>query len=150
MKEKGAKILAVIDTNVFVSALLSRNGTSNPAIILNKIYEGLIQPVYNEEIIAEYREVLSRPKFSIITPAEIELLIASIITMGINTNRIPITDEEFNDPDDVVFYEVKMSVEEAYLVTGNIKHFPYKPFIVTPAQMVEIIANIEGLSEWNH
>ena len=28
--------------------------------------------------------------------------------------------------------------EEAYLVTGNIKHFPDKPFIVTPRQMLDI------------
>lgn len=32
-----------------------------------------------------------------------------------------------------------MSVEDAYLVTGNIKHFPKKPFVVTPSQMVEIL-----------
>lgn len=28
--------------------------------------------------------------------------------------------------------------EEAYLVTGNIKHFPDEPFIVTPRQMLDI------------
>ena len=43
------------------------------------------------------------------------------------------------DPNDIVFYEVKMSKEETYLVTGNIKHFPKKPFVVTPREMVEII-----------
>jgi hypothetical protein len=29
--------------------------------------------------------------------------------------------------------------EAAYLVTGNIKHFPEKPFIVTPREMLDII-----------
>ena len=29
--------------------------------------------------------------------------------------------------------------EDAYLVTGNTKHFPVKPFIVTPRQLLNII-----------
>ena len=28
---------------------------------------------------------------------------------------------------------------DAYLVTGNIKHFPAKPYVVTPRQMLDII-----------
>jgi len=39
----------------------------------------------------------------------------------------------------MVFYEVAMSKENAYLVTGNMKHFPNKPIVVTPAEMVEIL-----------
>lgn len=48
----------------------------------------------------------------------------------------------FPDPKDRVFYEVVMeerNEEDAYLVTGNIKHFPEKPYIVTPRQMMDII-----------
>ncbi len=52
------------------------------------------------------------------------------------------------DPKDRVFYEVVMAerkTEDAYLVTGNIKHFPTKPYVVTPRQMMDIIIeNIEG------
>lgn len=47
------------------------------------------------------------------------------------------------DPKDRVFYEVVMEErkeEDAYLVTGNIRHFPQKPFIVTPRQLIDIIA----------
>lgn len=46
------------------------------------------------------------------------------------------------DPKDRVFYEVvmeKRKSEDAYLVTGNIKHFPIKPYVVTPRQMMDII-----------
>lgn len=32
-----------------------------------------------------------------------------------------------------------LSKEDSFLVTGNLKHFPKKPFIVSPAEMVEII-----------
>ena len=34
---------------------------------------------------------------------------------------------------------VSVSAEDSYLVTGNIKHFPVKPFVVTPAEMVRIL-----------
>ena len=46
------------------------------------------------------------------------------------------------DPDDAIFYEVVMEAREttdAYLVTGNIKHFPVKPYVVTPKEMLEIL-----------
>ena len=57
------KIYAVIDTNVIVSALFSISGQSNPATIIRKVVDGTITPIYNEEILAEYKEVLGRDKF---------------------------------------------------------------------------------------
>lgn len=43
----------------------------------------------------------------------------------------------------VVFYAVTLSAQdnETFLVTGNGKHFPKKPFVVTPAELVEIMQN---------
>ena len=45
------------------------------------------------------------------------------------------------DTDDLIFYEVAMEKREddAYLVTGNQKHYPIRDFIVTPAEMLEIL-----------
>ena len=40
--------------------------------------------------------------------------------------------------------EVALSKEDSFLVTDNIKHFPKKPFIVTPAEMLTIIAEMEA------
>ncbi len=57
---------------------------------------------------------------------------------GIRGERVP-SAEKFPDPKDIVFYEVAMSKEDAYLVTGNKKHFPDTPIVVTPAEMVEIL-----------
>ena len=67
----------------------------------------------------------------------------TIVTNGVRGERI-LSDEYFPDPKDVVFYEVAMSKEDAYLVTGNIKHFPKKPIAVTPAEMLEILQR-EGI-----
>lgn len=56
-----------------------------------------------------------------------------------NLDRVPVTGIDFPDPKDIVFYEIAISKENAYLVTGNIKHFPVRSFIVSPAEMVEIL-----------
>lgn len=132
------KIYAVIDTNVLVSALFSRDGSSNPAKVIEAVLRGVITPLYNSEIIEEYYDVLSRDKFKF--PKEwIDSLLSVITEYGAEPTRVMTSDESFVDTDDVVFYEVAMGVEGSYLVTGNIKHFPRRPFVVTPTQMVEIL-----------
>ena len=54
---------------------------------------------------------------------------------------IPLYNQEILDMDDLVFYEVVIEKREddAYLITGNIRHFPKRDFIVTPAEMIAII-----------
>lgn len=132
------KIFAVIDTNVIVSALLSSNLESNPVKVFRAIVQERIVPLYNDEILEEYKSVLSRPKFNL-NLSLIETIIKAIITDGLNIDRTPAADIEFPDPKDIVFYEVALSVEDSYLITGNIRHFPVKPFVVTPAEMVRIL-----------
>ena len=134
-----SKLYAVIDTNVIVSSLFSLDGTSCPAIVIRAILTGTITPLYNDEILQEYREVLSRPKFPF-TSLQIEAIIGAFRDFGRDTNRVKVMEEIFPDSDDVVFYEVKMSVDDAYLVTGDIRHFPQKPFVVTPTEMAKILA----------
>lgn len=132
------KYYAVLDTNVLVSSLLCRN--SVPEQILSEALIGCITPLYNEEILNEYGDVLSRPKFNFAEDI-IESLLSQIVSRGIKIDPEK-TDEFFPDPDDAVFYEIVMSAkdyENAYLVTGNIKHFPVKPFVVTPREMLDII-----------
>ena len=55
------KYYAVIDTNVIVSALLKWN--SVPGVVLQAVFNGFVVPVFNDEILNEYRNVLNRPKF---------------------------------------------------------------------------------------
>ena len=131
-------IFAVIDTNVIVSALLSSEGNSNPTVVLRETLRGRITPLYNEEILDEYREVLSRDKFNL-QKQNVDTVINHVKRSGLKLERTKALNEVFPDPKDIVFYEVTLSKDDAYLVTGNIKHFPQKPFVVTPAEMVEIL-----------
>ena len=99
-----------------------------------------ICPLYNSDIIAEYQEVLHRNKFCL-PPEAIDSIINTVLEYGINAERVH-SSEFFPDPKDIVFYEVALSKDDAYLVTGNKKHFPQTPIVVTPAEMMEIIESI--------
>ena len=53
-------IYAVIDTNVFVAALLSRHSNSATVLVVDTLLNHGICPLYNQEIINEYQDVLHR------------------------------------------------------------------------------------------
>lgn len=130
-------IYAVIDTNVIVSAYITKNLQAATSKVWAAVLQGIIIPVYSDEIIDEYTDVLHRKKFDI-PEYLIKWAIDRILMNGIRGERVP-SAEKFPDPKDIVFYEVAMSKEDAYLVTGNKKHFPDNPIVVTPAEMVEIL-----------
>ena len=132
---------AVIDTNVIVSALLTRNVESATVRVVEAFLMDKIIPLYDADIINEYKDVLGRAKFQF-TSRIIDFFINAIIEKGIFAERVS-SGEIFLDPDDAVFYEVALSKEDAYLVTGNTKHFPKTPIVVTPAEMLEIL-NSQG------
>lgn len=136
------KYYAVIDTNVIVSALLSKNEDSATVKTIFKIFDKSIIPVFSKEIIAEYSEVLSRGKFkNKFSTKNVHKTIKMILDNGIELSGIE-TEEKPSDPKDVIFYEVTMDsrqTQDSFLVTGNIKDFPIKPFIVTPKEMMEIL-----------
>lgn len=131
----------VLDTNVLVSALLSKNSKSPPVRILDYLFEGKIIPLYNDEIFFEYENVLRRLKFSF-EEQEIINMLDVIKHLGIKTYRTP-TKDLFQDASDIVFYEIALThrFENAYLVTGNLKHFPQNFFIVSPKDMLSLLDN---------
>lgn len=134
------RIFAVVDTNVLVSALISKSIDSNPMKVFRAIVTEQIVPLYNDndEILQEYQSVLPREKFHL-DKTLIETVLKAIVTDGLCLDRTPAVDVEFPDPKDVVFYEIALSKEDSYLITGNIKHFPIRPFVVTPAEIVRIL-----------
>ena len=137
------KYYAVIDTNVLVSAMLKWN--SVPGNIMELVFSGTIVPLLNEQIVKEYRDVLSRPKFHL-TDMIIGNVINEIDRLGLYLDA-ETTNVILPDPKDTVFYEIvmeKRKTEDAYLVTGNIKHFPSEPFIVTPREMMTMIVNADS------
>ena len=88
-------------------------------------------------MMAEYEEVLSRTHFHI-SPLKRQNLFEYILQKGVAAERVSV-DTLFTDESDRVFYEVALSKEDSFLVTGNLKHFPIDPRVVTPAQMLQIL-----------
>lgn len=132
---------AVIDTNVLVSALLSSKDDAATVQVLAKVIRGEIIPVYSNAITKEYREVLSRKKFGF-SSETIEYLLLAVEKYGILVDPSP-SEIILPDMKDVPFYEVVLEKrnDDAYLVTGNIKHFPKKPYIVTPRELLDRLNN---------
>lgn len=134
------KYYAVIDTNVIVSSVLKKN--SLPGEIIDFVINGEIIPLLNQEILSEYQEVLSRREFGF-SEADVTELIKLIKSKAIYLQRLK-SEEPFKDPDDAVFYEIALYARQftqVYLITGNKKHFPIKPFVVSPREMLDIIAD---------
>ena len=130
---------AVIDTNVLVSSLLSRKADAATVRVVARALEGDIVPVYSTEVMAEYREVLSRPKFRF-PPETVDYLLRAVERFGVLVEPTP-TGTVLPDMSDVPFYEVAMETrsEGSWLVTGNGRHFPNAPFVVTPREMLDIL-----------
>lgn len=132
------KYYAVIDTNVLVSALLKWD--SVPGNVLQFTITGVVTPVLNEDILREYREVLLRKKFHF-PESVVDAILDNLAAQAVFINEEKL-DVNLPDPKDVVFYEVVMEErknQEAFLVTGNLKHFPVERFIVTPRQFLDIL-----------
>ena len=74
----------------------------------------------------------------------IEYLMSAVEKYGILVDPSP-SGITLPDMKDLPFYEVVLEKrnDEAYLVTGNIKHFPAKPFIVTPRELLTILDHKE-------
>ena len=131
---------AVIDTNVLVSAALTKNRDSSvPYMILREIAKKRFVPLIDEAILNEYTDVLNRPRFNFATS-----VIENILnTMLINSLKVSVspTGKILPDMDDVIFYDVAFANQDkgAYLVTGNTKHFPDCEFVVTPRTFMNIV-----------
>lgn len=130
---------AVIDTNVLVSALLSSHDDAATVLVVGKLFSGEVIPLFSNEILGEYNEVLKRAKFHF-SEEIVTKLLQTIEKYGERVVATP-TGELLPDMKDLPFYEVVVEKQEdaAYLVTGNIKHFPKKPFIVTAKEFLDIL-----------
>lgn len=137
-------IYAVIDTNVLVSALITHNSMSATVKVVRLLLDGEFTPLYESSIIEEYQEVLHRSKFKIQSDAA-DALITFIKEHGIETSRTAFK-ESMPDEEDRVFYEVSLSVEDSFLVTGNFKHYPQTPKVISPADFLKVLNTSEGES----
>ena len=134
-------IRAVIDTNVWVSGLLSSRGA--PAQIVDLVLAGRIIPVVASAILDECEDVLLRPELGL-PPGDVRTVLSYLKLPGEHVIHVdPGTpDRVCSDPDDDVFLSVAIAGNADYLVTGNLKHFPRSPWrgvrIVSPTSLLRV------------
>lgn len=141
-------VYAVIDTNVIVSALISKNEKSPVVEIVKRAYAGKFRVLVNNAILAEYGKVLRRPKFGLALQQIVETL-DLLAEIFVNVD-VPMSGTILPDPKDVVFYDVALAHQDkhASLVTGNMKHFPNCFFAVTPREFLDRL-ELEELLDGN-
>lgn len=117
---RAASVRAVLDTNVVVSGFLKAGGS--PARVLALIPAGIVIPVYSDAIVAEYEEVLARPKLAI-DPELAAAFLASIHDEGVRATQLHEQVVRLPDPDDYPFIAAARAAG-CPIVTGNLRHFP--------------------------
>jgi putative PIN family toxin of toxin-antitoxin system len=129
----------VIDTNIVVSAALKPDGLQRTILLL-----AIAKPArlyVSPAILAEYREVLSRPELHIRRGLRHQLLqLIRSHSYSVSPDR---TLQLANDPDDNKFLECADAAGADYLITGNQRHFPQfwkKTKVVTPREFINIVA----------
>lgn len=132
-------ILAVVDTNVLVSAMISPAG--NEALVLLAVNQGLVVPCFSEEILTEYSGVLRRKKFAF--PANlVDALLEMLRQRGRIVRPVPLVPSSV-DPGDDKFIACAKAAGAQFLVTGNKRHFPADlvapTMIVNAAEMLDFI-----------
>ncbi|HBA84793.1 MAG TPA: putative toxin-antitoxin system toxin component, PIN family [Verrucomicrobia bacterium] len=127
----------VVDTNVLVSGLL--RPFSPPGEIVRMISAGELRLCIDGRLIAEYGEVLRRPKFQF-EPALVGDFLDLIVHEGFLVAGTPL-DAKLPDDDDRPFLEVAVASGARGLVTGNLKHFPAHARqgikVLSPTQFLE-------------
>ena len=125
----------VLDTNVLVSALLTPEGP--PASIINALLAGTVELLADNRILFEYEDVLNRRKFGF-EPRDVRSLL-DFLKHECRYVAATTATSSFEDPADLPFYEVALSGNADYLVTGNSKHYPDKDWILSPRQFLHIL-----------
>ncbi|MEO5360906.1 MAG: putative toxin-antitoxin system toxin component, PIN family [Nitrospirota bacterium] len=135
----------VIDTNVLVSAFIKK--PSLPDLIITLIQKRQLQLCLTSEIIAEYEGVLERGKFKQLRnkyDTEIKTLFSSFQRDALWVKPVKPVGIIKHDPADNKFLECALSAQADYVITGNIRHFPFgqfeKTLIVTPQEFINQIA----------
>jgi uncharacterized protein len=129
----------VLDTNIVVSAALKPDGLQRTVFLL-----AITKPArlyISETILAEYREVLARPKMNIRKGLQQQIL------QLIRNHSHPVKPlralQVTSDPDDNKFLECGDAARADYLVTGNQRHFPKfwkKTKVISSREFINIVA----------
>lgn len=130
----------VIDTNVLVSAQIAQHEDSATRQVVKFVFDGYVTPIVTHAILAEYQEVLSRPKFHFRQDV-VNTVVSHFRKYGRFVEPTPYA-KTLPDEKDRAFLEAALALfdDGAVLVTGNKRHFPAADFVLSPSEFITLIA----------
>lgn len=114
----------LLDTNVLVAALRSRNGASNA--IVRRALLGDLPLVVHQKLIYEYRDVLSRPDILAqmgLAWADIEVVLAHLVASADEVAVRYLWRPNLQDEGDNFVLEIAIAAWPCTIVTHNLKDF---------------------------
>ena len=113
-------IRIVSDTNIAVSAAIKPKGAE--AQVLDAVADGRLLLCVSEAILAEYEEVLRRPKLRL-DPERVRRVLDLVRSGSLLVRPVETLAVSPDEPDNR-FLECADAAKADYLVTGNLRHFP--------------------------
>lgn len=112
---------AIVDTNVLVAGMLTGDPASPPARILDGMIAGRFPFVISTTLLAEYRDVLLRPRIRSLhglEPGQIDDLLSTIAANAIVREVEPARGDA-PDPGDQHLWDLLEATPRAVLITGD-------------------------------
>lgn len=131
---------AVIDTNVLVSSQITHHDDASTRQVVKAVFDGHVTPIVTQAILAEYQDVLLRPKL------HLQEDVAATIVSHFSRYGLFVEPMHYSDglPDekDRIFLEAALAAQDAgaVLITGNVRHFPDVDFVLSPSEFVALHA----------
>jgi putative PIN family toxin of toxin-antitoxin system len=132
----------VLDTNVLVSALRSRQGASYKVVSL--VGEELFDIVVSVPLVVEYEAATKRQSRHLgLTHADIDDILDYLCHVGLQREIFFLWRPVLRDPKDDLVLEVAVESECDYVVTHNLRDFAgaerFGVQVITPRRFLEII-----------
>lgn len=136
-------IKIVVDTSVFVSAIIGKRGPSRE--LIRRCLKREYQPLMGNSLFCEYESLINRSNIierCPLTPSEIRTLLASFMSVSQWVSIYYLWRPNLKDEGDNYLIELALAGNAKYLVTNNIKDFknPQLLFpqlsIVKPEQLI--------------
>ena len=134
----------VLDTNVFVSALINPRG--KPAQILNYVFESKVRLFTSPSIIEELERVLSYPKLVKrhgLEKEELKKFVSDLLSILSPVEGKKAIEVIVEDPADNNYLSCALDAKADFIVSGDIHLLNLREYegiqIITPAQFLEML-----------
>lgn len=130
----------VLDTSTLMAGLLARRGAAHE--LVERFFAGQLELHYTPAILAEYAEVMARPKFLLESNEQIAVLL-KLRSSARLVRPVPLPAQGWPDPDDIPFVAAALATEEKIVVTLNASDFgPARALgvrVLTPTEAVIVL-----------